>query len=70
LTGSSDDLRLLDLERDIPTTAEDVEALWRLAHRPVVTDPARANDLRDPFWTLERALAAPFFSDADESFEL
>jgi hypothetical protein len=70
LTASNDELALLDLERDLPTTDEDVAVLWRLAGRPVVTDPAEANALRDPFWTLDRALAAPFFNHSDEPFEL
>jgi hypothetical protein len=61
---------MLDLERDLPTTAEDVETLWRLGRRPVVTNPVDANRLRDPFWTLDKALAAPFFSSSDEPFEL
>lgn len=68
--GSTDRPVMLDLERDLPTTAEDVEALRRLARRLVVTEPADANRLRDPFWSLEKALAARFFRDTDEPFEL
>lgn len=70
MTDSTEDFELLDLERDLPTTAEDVEVLWKLSRQPVVTDPADANRLLDPFWTLEKALSAPFFSDSDEPFEL
>lgn len=60
----------LDLERDLPTSQEDIHALDRLSRRPTVTDPADANRLRDPFWSLERALEARFFSVDDEPFEL
>jgi hypothetical protein len=28
------------------------------------------NHLRDPFWTMEKALEAPFFTPDDEPFEL
>ncbi|HSN55738.1 MAG TPA: hypothetical protein VLT32_13750 [Candidatus Sulfomarinibacteraceae bacterium] len=70
MSGSTDRPAMLELERDLPTTAEDVEALRRLAGRMVVTEPADANRLRDPFWTLERALVSRFFRDTDQPFEL
>lgn len=70
MTGSSRDFELLDLEHDLPTTAEDVEVLWELSRQPIVTEPVDANRLRDPSWTFEKALTAPFFCDSDESFFL
>lgn len=70
LTDSSKKYDLLDLERDLPTTKEDVERLWELKNRPMYTSLANANRLRDPFWTMEKALEAPFFTDEDEPFEL
>jgi len=70
LTGSTDAYELLDLERDLPTTDEDSEVLRKLTRRFQVTEPIDANRLRDPYWTLEKALAAPLFSDDDEPFEL
>lgn len=70
MTGSNRDFELLDLERDLPTTAKDVEVLWKLSRQPMVTEPVDANRLRDPFWSIEKALAAPFFSDSDEPFFL
>jgi hypothetical protein len=36
----------------------------------VKTEPADANRLVDPTWALEKALAAPLFSDEDEPFHL
>lgn len=70
LTDSSESFELLDLESDLPTTERDVEALWQLSKRMQKTTPEDANRLRDPYWTLEKALAAPLFSDSDEPFEL
>jgi hypothetical protein len=70
VTGSNSEREFLDLERDLPTSPEDSEVLWRLGRQPVVTDPADANRLRDPYWTLEKALAAPLFSDSEAPFEL
>lgn len=70
MTASNDGVGMLDLERDLPTTRDDAAALRRLAKLPVVTDPVDANILRDPFWTMEKALAARFFRDADEPFVL
>ena len=70
MTGSTDDVEMLNLEQDLPTTEEDNEALWKLARIPDVTEPVDANRLRDPQWSLEKALSAPFFSDDDAPFEL
>jgi hypothetical protein len=70
LTDSSERFDFLDLERDLPTTKEDVDMLQKLSRRLVYTFPEDANRLRDPFWTMEKALEAPFFCDDDEPFEL
>jgi hypothetical protein len=70
LTDSSKKYDLLDLDRDLPTTKEDVEKLWELSRRLVYTSPKDANRLRDPYWTMEKAMAAPLFTDDDEPFEL
>ena len=70
MTDSSKEHDLLDLDRDLPTTTEDVEKLWELSHRLVYTFPKDANRLRDPFWTMEKAMEAPLFTDDDEPFEL
>lgn len=61
--------KLLDLERDLPTTPEDNEVLWALA-KAAKNAPVDMDRLLDPFWTLEKAAAIPFFSDDDEPFEL
>lgn len=61
---------LLDLDRDLPTTKEDVEKLWELSNQMITTSLADVNSLLDPFWTLEKARSMPFFSDDDEPFEL
>ena len=70
LTDSSDKSELLDLERDLPTTPEDVEKLWELSNVLVKTSLVDVNRLLAPCWTLEKALEAPFFTDDDEPFEL
>ena len=70
MTDSSKKYDLLDLERDLPTTKEDVKRLWELSQRLVFISFKDANRLRDPFWTMEKALEAPFFTDDDEPFEL
>lgn len=70
MTESRDPRDLLDLERDLPTSQEDIDVLHRLNRTPTVTDPADANRLRDPFWSFEKALEARFFNDDDEPFEL
>ena len=61
--------KLLDLERDLPTTPEDNEVLWALA-KAAKDAPVDMDRLLDPFWTLEKATAKPFFTDEDEPFEL
>jgi hypothetical protein len=61
--------RELDLERDVPTTAEDVRVLRRLrgAHnRDALVDVRR---LLAPGWTLAAAAARPTFKDCPP-FEL
>lgn len=70
MSDSTENFVLLDLERDLPTTKEDVERLWELKNRPVYTSLANVNRLRAPCWTMEKALEAPFFTDDFEPFEL
>lgn len=70
MAGSNKKHDLLDLDRDLPTTKEYVEKLWELSNRMVTTSLADVNSLLDPFWTLEKAISKPFFSDEDEPFEL
>jgi len=69
LSGSKGKYKLLDLERDLPTTPEDNEVLWALAKaaKDALVDMDR---LLDPFWTLQKAAAKPLFTDEDEPFEL
>lgn len=70
MTESSEKFVLLDLERDLPTTPEDVKRLWELSNILVRTSLIDVNRLLAPCWTLEKALAAPLFTDQDEPFEL
>jgi hypothetical protein len=70
LTESSEKSVPLDLERDLPTTPEDVAKLWELSSILVRTSLVDVNRLLAPCWTLEKALAAPLFTDDDEPFEL
>ena len=70
MTESSEKSVPLDLERDLPTTQEDVERLWELSNVLIRTSLVDVNRLLAPCWTLEKALAAPLFTDADEPFEL
>ena len=70
MTKSSEKFVLLDLERDLPTTPEDVKRLWELSNILVRTSLVDVNRLLAPCWTLEKALAAPLFTDQDEPFEL
>jgi hypothetical protein len=69
LTCSNKKFNLLDLDRDLPTTREDVQRLWELpqAARNAQVDMDR---LLDPFWTLEKAAALTLFRDEDGPFEL
>ena len=70
LTGSKGKDGLLDLDRDIPTTPEDNRRLWELSNVNVTTSLVDVNRLVAPGWTMEKAMAAPLFSDDDEPFEL
>lgn len=70
MTGSSKRHDLLDLDRDLPTTKEDVERLWELSNRLGFTSVVDVNRLPAPRWTLEKALSEPLFSDDDEPLEL
>jgi len=69
LSGSKGKYKLLDLERDLPTTPEDNEVLWALA-KAAKDAPVDMDRLLDPFWTLQKAAAKPLFTDEDEPFEL
>jgi len=69
LSDSISRFKLLDLERDLPTTPEDSEVLWALANTPN-DNPVDMDSLLDPFWTLEKAAAKQLFCDDDEPFEL
>ena len=70
MTESSEKPVPLDLERDLPTTPEDVERLWELSSILVRTSLVDVNRLLAPCWTIEKALAEPLFTDDDEPFEL
>lgn len=51
----------LDLERDLPTTVEDVRVLWELRGAHIENALVHANRLLAPGWTLARAAARPLF---------
>lgn len=70
MTDSSKKYDLLDLDRDLPTTQEDNEKLWELSRRLDFTSMKDVNRLVDPYWTMEKAMEAPLFTDDDEPFEL
>ena len=70
MSDSTSRFKLLDLERDLPTTPEDNEVLWKLANARHENHLLVLNRLLDPFWTLEKTAAKPLFSDDDEPFEL
>lgn len=70
MTDSNREHDLLDLDRDVPTTREDVERLWELSQRLDFTSMKDVNRLLAPGWTLEKAMSAPLFRDEDEPFEL
>ena len=55
------DAQILDLERDLPTTAEDVRVLWELRGAHIEDALVHANRLLAPGWTLARAAARPLF---------
>jgi hypothetical protein len=69
LTESKPEVVLLDLERDIPTTKEDSEILWKLSRQPHENLLKNVNQLLAPGWTLEKARSLPFF-DGCEPFRL
>jgi hypothetical protein len=56
------DVRPLDLERDLPTTVEDVRVLWELRRAHIENALVHANRLLAPGWTLARAAARPLFT--------
>jgi hypothetical protein len=62
-------LELLDLERDLPTTAEDVRVLRELKGSRQENALVHVNRLVAPGWTLEAAAARPLFTDCPP-FEL
>lgn len=70
MTDSNEEFKPIDLERDLPTTPEDVEKLWELSNVLIKTSLVDVNRLLAPCWTLEKALEAPFFTNDDEPFEL
>ena len=51
----------LDLERDLPTTVDDVRVLWELRGEHIEHALVHANRLLAPGWTLARAAARPLF---------
>lgn len=53
--------RMLDLERDIPTTAEDVRVLRELRAAHLKDALVHAERLLVPGWTLAAAAARPLF---------
>jgi hypothetical protein len=55
------DRRPLELERDLPTTAEDVRVLWELRGAHIENALVHANRLLAPGWTLDRAASQPLF---------
>lgn len=60
---------LLDLERDLPTTAEDVVSLRRVRRIPT-RGPVRNERLLPPFVTPDAVRSRPAFSGAETPFEL
>jgi hypothetical protein len=56
------DLRTLDLERDLPTTAEDVRVLRELRAAHLEDALVHARRLLAPGWSLEAAAARPSFA--------
>ena len=55
------DAQILELERDLPTTPEDVRVLWELRGAHIDDALVHANRLLAPGWTLARAAARPLF---------
>ena len=52
----------LDLERDLPTTAEDIRVLRELRAAPLDDALVHASRLLTPGWSLEAAAARPSFA--------
>lgn len=63
------DSRTLDLERDIPTKAEDVRVLRELRAAKLEDALVHVNRLLAPGWTLAAAAARPSFQGC-QPFEL
>lgn len=63
------DRRVLNLERDLPTTPEDTRILGELRNVQAPDPLVHANRLRSPNWTIAAAAARPTFEGA-EPFEL
>jgi len=57
------DSRTLDLERDIPTTAEDIRVLRELRAAKLEDALVHVSRLLAPGWTLAAAAARPLFKD-------
>jgi hypothetical protein len=55
--------RILDLERDVPTTAEDVRVLQGLRKSPDKDALVHVRRLLAPGWTFASAAARPTFGD-------
>ena len=60
---SKDRADTLDLERDLPTTEMDVEALRALRPRARLTDLTKIGDLVPPEWFEERVGGRKVFGD-------
>ena len=63
------DTRTLDLERDLPTTEEDVRVLRELKAAYLENALVHTRRLLAPGWSLAAAAARPFF-DGFQPFEL
>jgi hypothetical protein len=64
LTDSSKtERRVLDLERDVPTTAKDIRVLRALRKSHIEDALVHVRRLLAPNWTLEAAAARPTFED-------
>jgi len=63
------DPRALDLERDLPTTAEDIRVLRELRGSHIEDVLVHVGRLLAPGWTLAAAAARPTFKDC-QPFEL
>jgi hypothetical protein len=61
--------QMLDLERDVPTTAEDIRILRELRSSRMEDALVHVRRLLSPGWTLEAAAARPTFKGC-KPFEL